>query len=238
MQIVGVPAAGWAAVVTLEVGHGDDPHRLLWEHGYWVQRLLSVAGAGPEIVITAQVVPHRRSRAEWPVRVRGLDPDLDLKSHAELVRRQRIAAYAIVLSPLGLLATQFSARTAVPGLWGLPGGGVDEGEAPAQTVVREVAEETGQSVVLDHVLDLQSDHWVGRAPNGVVEDFHALRVIYSAWAPEPTEPVVLDVGGTTAAARWVAVDRWRHFSWTAGFRAQLAKHLDELTDARWPASRS
>ena len=40
----------------------------------------------------------------------------------EPVVRQRLAAYSIVLSDRGLLATEFSERTAVPGSWGLPGG--------------------------------------------------------------------------------------------------------------------
>jgi len=39
------------------------------------------------------------------------------------------------------------------------------------------------------------------------------------------------VGGTTAAARWLPVRRWRRFSWTAGFRAVLVKHLPVLVPA-------
>jgi hypothetical protein len=44
---------------------------------------------------------------------------------------------------------------------------------------------------------------VGRAPSGRVEDFHAVRLFHTASCTEPTDPVVLDVGGSTSAARWV-----------------------------------
>lgn len=227
---MGVPAAGRPSVVAMEVGHGEDPHQLLWNQGFFVQRLLSASGAESDLVITAQVAPHGHPGSALPTRSRGLDPDLVIPDGVQPIRRQRLAAYAIVLSSRGLLATQFSHRTAVPGVWGLPGGGLDRGETASSAVVREIAEETGQEVVLDHVLDLQSDHWIGRAPNGLIEDFHALRVIYSAVSERPTDPVVHDTGGTTAASRWVPARRWRRFSWSAGFRAVLAKHLEGLLD--------
>ena len=35
------------------------------------------------------------------------------------------------------------------------------------------------------------------------------------------EPRVLDVGGTTADARWVALDRWRSLTWTVNWREAL-----------------
>lgn len=225
---MGVPAAGRPAQVSLTIGHGDDPHALLWERGYFVQRMLSVSGPATDLVVTAQVAPHQHPGTTLPVRARGVDPGLSLTGEERPRKRQRVAAYAIVLSKRGLLATQFSGRTAVPGLWGLPGGGLDGDETAADAVLREVYEESGQYAEIDQVLDMQSDHWVGRAPSGLIEDFHALRLIYAAHCPQPTAPVVYDAGGTTAAARWLPPQRWRRFSWTSGFRVMLAKHLDPL----------
>ena len=49
-------------------------------------------------------------------------------------------------------------------------------------------EESGQRVRLNRIIDLQSDHWIGRSPTGVLEDFHALRIIYSATSENPTDP--------------------------------------------------
>ncbi|MGK5627318.1 NUDIX domain-containing protein [Streptomyces sp. URMC 123] len=42
-------------------------------------------------------------------------------------------------------------------LWALPGGGHDVGESIAETVVREVEEETGISVVVEDVVGLYTD---------------------------------------------------------------------------------
>ena len=74
-------------------------------------------------------------------------------------------------------------------------------------VLREVYEETAQSVVLADLETVQTSHWVGRNPLGEVEDFHAVRLVYLAACPEPTEPQVLDAEGTTADARWVPLTR-------------------------------
>jgi 8-oxo-dGTP diphosphatase len=120
---------------------------------------------------------------------------------------QRVAAYAVVRSERGVLLTQFSSQTRVEGDWGLPGGGLDEGESPVEGVHREVWEETGQRIELGELLTIQSQHWVGRAPRGGLEDFHAIRLVYAARCPEPTDVVIHDVGGTTSDARWVPAER-------------------------------
>lgn len=125
---------------------------------------------------------------------------------AEPVRRQRLAAYAVVVVEDRILLTQLSERTGWPGGWTLPGGGVDHGEDPRDTVVRETYEETGQHLVVAALLDVESDHFVGVSPRGVLEDFHAVRLLFSGTVAEPGEPVVHDVGGTTAEARWVPLD--------------------------------
>ena len=80
---------------------------------------------------------------------------------------------------------------------------------------------------------VQTSHWVGRAPGGRVEDFHAVRIVYRATCPAPTEPVVHDVGGTTADARWVRPAELAALPLTPGWRAVLASlsllpgHADE-----------
>ena len=136
-----------------------------------------------------------------------------------------MAAYALVSSPWGLLATQYSDRTAVEGRWGMPGGGLDAAEEPVAAVLREVYEETAQSVVLAGLETVQTSHWIGRNPRGRLEDFHAIRLVYRADCPEPIEPRVLDTGGTTADARWVALAEWTRLDWTPGWRAILTDYL-------------
>lgn len=234
MRIVGVQVPGGAPVFTATLPHGIDPQRLAGERGFRIVRPLSATGAAPALTITVQVVRHHGEGRLPPVGPRAIDRGLDLDTAAEPVVRQRLAAYGIVLSDRGLLATQFSDRTAVPGLWGLPGGGIDAGEVPSQALVREVAEETGQLLEISQLLDVQTDHWIGRAPSGVVEDFHAVRIIYAGRCADPAEPVVHDVGGTTSDATWVGLDDWAHQSWTASARTLLERHLAEVVAAGTP----
>ncbi|WP_084634673.1 NUDIX hydrolase [Propionicicella superfundia] len=230
MQIVAVPAAGRPALFVVHLHHGADPRQLLWARGYRAVRFLSAGLVHDEIRITVQVARHHSARTISPQRVRMMDPGLEISVADEIVQRQRPAAYAIVLSTRGVLATEFSEKTAVPGMFGLPGGGIDAGESPSQAVVREVREEASQAIELDQLLDVQTDHWIGLSPGGVLEDFHAVRVIYSAQCPDPTVPVVQDIGGTTASARWVPLAEWRRAAWTSGFRMLLDRHLPDLTD--------
>ena len=117
-------------------------------------------------------------------------------------RLQRVAAYALVVRDDHVLLTRNSARGPHPGTWTLPGGGIDHGEDPRASVVREVLEETGLACTPGEVLDVTSTHFQGTAPSGRREDFHALQVVFEA-SVEGGEPTVLDSAGTTDAAAWV-----------------------------------
>lgn len=229
MRIIGVEVAGGAPVFTATLPHGTDPYRLAWERGYRIIRPLSASGSAPSLTLTVQVGAHGRSNVLPPMRTRAIDPDLNLAAEFKPVPRQRLAAYGIVLSRRGLLATQFSDLTAVPGLWGLPGGGIDLGESPSKALVREVREEAGQELEISQLLDIQTDHWIGRSPARVVEDFHAVRIIYAARCLNPTDAVVNDVGGTTAAATWVSVSEWADQPWSSWAKVMLDRHLVDLS---------
>ncbi len=227
MQIIGVEVPGGSPVLSFALGHGEDPYQVAWEGGYRVLRPLSATGTVEDLTVTLHVCEHGRPivpRGPQRIRstLRGDEPA------CEPVIRQRLAAYALVVSERGLLATEFSSRTAVPGMWGLPGGGIDPGENPATTVQREVFEETGQTVEIMRFLDMQSDHWIGHSPSGVIEDFHAVRLIYAARCASPIDAVVHDVGGTTASSRWVPASSLREVSWINGSRALLAKHGQQV----------
>lgn len=177
-------AAGFATVQGERVDTQGDPHELSI-----VMR-----------VRPGEVVARHRPPTLW-------DPDLVVAPGEVAVRAQRVAVNALVRSQRGVLLTEYSERTNVAGTWGPPGGGIDPGESAEQALAREVHEETGQRVQVGAFVGVLHGHWLGRAPDGVLEDFHLVRLVYLAACPQPADPVVHDVGGTTSAAAWVGVDR-------------------------------
>lgn len=121
----------------------------------------------------------------------------------EPVRKQRVAAYAICVRQGRILLTQLSEHTGWPGLWTLPGGGIDHGEDPKDAVVREVYEETGYALERGPLLEVHSRHFEGEGPDGSLEDYHAIRLIYAGAITSFDDPQVIDVDGSTSRAAWI-----------------------------------
>ena len=221
IRVVGVEASG-EPVVTARLGHSDHPEVVLGRLG-WSVEAPQAAGLGPDGAL--ELMYAVSPLCGPPPAARGATlRDADIAAGEVGEPHQRVGAYAVVHGAPGVLLTQFNSQTAIPGNWGLPGGGLDEGESPADGVHREVWEETGQHIVLGALVAVQSQHWVGRAPTGVVENFHAVRIVYRATCPEPSEIVIHDVGGTTSAARWVSTDELLTMPMTPSWR-----NLTELT---------
>ena len=203
--VVGVDASGAERVREL-LGHGDDPVRLLARTGFATTSPSSVVGeADPHTVTVIYPVVPDPGLADGPGGKVPHDPGLLFAPGEEPLVRQRVAVYAVVRTARGVLLAQNSALTNAAGTWGLAGGGLDQGELPEAALHREVWEETGQVVEVTSVAAVTTRHWVGRAPNGRLEDFHAVRLVYRAMCPHPTDPVVHDAHGTTSAAAWFPV---------------------------------
>jgi 8-oxo-dGTP pyrophosphatase MutT (NUDIX family) len=220
-------------VVAALLPSGERVHEAVLHHGHHPDAVLAQAGWGNPSPSTATVRGDGALELAYVVSALGTIPDLarvvardaDVAADEPSEPHQRVAAYALVTSERGVLLTQFTERTHVAGEWGLPGGGLDPGEGPVEGLHREVWEETGQRIVLGDLVAIQSQHWVGRAPSGDVEDFHAVRLVYRATCPEPGEVVVHDVGGTTADARWVPPGDVGRLPLTASWR-DLGTWLD------------
>lgn len=128
-----------------------------------------------------------------------------------LPRRQRVAAYAVILRVRGgrveILLSRLAPRVSRSELWTLPGGGVDHGEDPRDALIREVQEETGLDATVGDRARVYSAH-MPRAPrDGQLVDAHAIRLVYEGWVP-PDAPVprVVEVDGSTIEAAWKALD--------------------------------
>lgn len=214
-------------VVSFRLAHGEDPEFGLRSRGFEPVAADSVV---------AQADPHQLRLAYRGRRVDGIPPpEADgPEVDARLVRvpgevpvaYQRLAAYAVVHSSRGVLLSQASARTNAPGSWGLCGGGVDPGELPEEALHREVWEESSQRVEVGALARISTRHWIGRAPYGRLEDFHAVRIIYRATCSEPSEPIVLDADGTTAASAWVTASDVPGLELTPGWRDIVVSLLD------------
>jgi len=125
---------------------------------------------------------------------------------------------AVIRNDAGQVLCQRRSET---GEWGLPAGGLDPGETPAEGIVREVREETGLEVEPVRVLGV----FGGRAqrvtyPNGDVVEFTAIvfacRVVGGTLASEDDE---------TAGLRWFAVDALPPLS--SPYPAELFRMADD-----------
>ncbi len=115
---------------------------------------------------------------------------------------RRVGAYGVLRDPDGrVLLVRGSARADFPGVWSLPGGGLEHAEHPARAVLREVAEETGLAVEVTGLRAVVAD--VTLHPDlGVA--LHTDRVLFDVTAVGGTlrgEP-----DGTTDLARWLSPD--------------------------------
>ena len=125
-----------------------------------------------------------------------LEPDPD--------RVQRFGAYGFVTDPAGrVLLTLIADGYPGAGRWHLPGGGTDYGEQPGTALIRELVEETGQYGHLVELLGVASHRDAASlGPEGYPIDWHGVRAFYRVAVDLPSDPVVHDVGGSTAEARW------------------------------------
>lgn len=109
-----------------------------------------------------------------------------------MTQRVRIGVYGVAVHQEQLLLTQLSARDRDAGRWTLPGGGMEFGESPHETLRREFHEETGLTPEIGGVLDVVS--FLPRP------DLHVIQMIFEVEAQG--EPRVVETDGSTVDAGW------------------------------------
>jgi ADP-ribose pyrophosphatase YjhB (NUDIX family) len=118
-----------------------------------------------------------------------------------LTANQRVGAYGICRDAAGrFLLVRASARSTVPGRWFLPGGGVEHGEEPLDSLGRELFEETGLVLHAATLRGVLTDTLT--RPGG--EPVHAIRLVYAVerWEGE----VRPEADGSSDEATWFAPD--------------------------------
>ncbi|MET9380423.1 NUDIX hydrolase [Streptomyces sp. NPDC002928] len=95
-------------------------------------------------------------------------------------KKLRVAAYAVCVRDGQILLARSPAPDGTPE-WVLPGGGMEHGEDPYDTVRREVTEETGYRIEVTRLLGVDSSRRVFRR-HGMwqVTDNHGVRILYAA----------------------------------------------------------
>jgi 8-oxo-dGTP pyrophosphatase MutT (NUDIX family) len=117
---------------------------------------------------------------------------------------RRVAAYAVCVEDGRVLLARYVSPYGDGSWWTLPGGGVEPGEDPFDTVTREVAEETGYESVVESLLGVDSRVIPAaerRIPGDVdhqnIGIFYAVRITAGTTRPEPN--------GETAESVWTPI---------------------------------
>ncbi|MEQ4302858.1 NUDIX domain-containing protein [Plantactinospora sp. B6F1] len=115
-------------------------------------------------------------------------------------RWRRIGAYGLCRDGERVLLARGSATARFPGVWQLPGGGVEHGEHPTAAVCREFVEETGLTVEVTGVRLVLADVVRLAGVEGPVAE-HTDRIVYDVVPTGGT--LCVEARGSTDEVAWV-----------------------------------
>lgn len=112
--------------------------------------------------------------------------------------RVRLAAYGVIVREGEVLLAHWNERGRSG--WTLPGGGMEPGESPIETAVREIWEETGYHAAIDELLGIDS-RIIPARDRRARAPMQALRIVYRASVKSGELRNETD-GSTDEAAWW------------------------------------
>lgn len=114
-------------------------------------------------------------------------------------------------------------KGAYAGMWSLPGGHIEPGEAARDAALREVREETCIEAEITRVLDVHDV--IIHGPDGVLTTHYVLAVYQGRWlSGEPC------AASDSRDARFVAVDQLDGVDLTKGTRGLIARAVEIAAD--------
>jgi ADP-ribose pyrophosphatase YjhB (NUDIX family) len=118
----------------------------------------------------------------------------------------RLAAYGVIVRDGRMLLCRVAPGNLGEGLWTLPGGGLEFGEAPDVGALREVEEETGLEAEIRGAAVIYSHTGIWHRRAGSVR-YHHVRFVYPMAVVGGAER--LEVDGSTDAFEWVRLEAVR-----------------------------
>jgi 8-oxo-dGTP diphosphatase len=143
----------------------------------------------------------------------------------------RVAAYAVCVRDGRMLLARWVARDGVK-RWTLPGGGMDHGEDPYDTVIREAEEETGYAVEPVALLGVDSTRQTHPRRLGADVDFYGLGIVYEARVTGGE--LRHETDGSTDMAAWHPLDEVSALDRVGLVDAGLALWRDRPATGRVP----
>jgi 8-oxo-dGTP diphosphatase len=149
---------------------------------------------------------------------------------------QRIAAYALCRRDEHILLARWVSPDGVQRHWTLPGGRVEHGEDPYDTVVREVREETGYDTRVDALLGVSSRIIIMDYSDPPGAEMHAVSIFYEAAVTGGT--LRDEIGGSTDLARWVPLTQVPALERAVIVDTGIALYRDRPPTGRTPSAGS
>lgn len=139
----------------------------------------------------------------------------------------RVAAYGVIIRDGCILLSHWNERGRSG--WTLPGGGLEGGENPAHTAVREIFEETGYHAALDTLLGIDNHIIPARSrASGKTNALNAIRIVYRAHVI--SGELTNETDGSSDEARWVPLEDLEELHTLDLVRVGLALNTEQPAD--------